>query len=138
LTACRRPDLTLRHLRWLEVISFAVVAAGLAVLTWLFFEERILTKYAGMGPEATMILASCLSLRWFGLLVIYGLFIPNTWRRCALVAGSLGVTPVVLSTVLAWSEDTVEAEARFTFVLHVACWMVFGVVLAVYGCHKMQ
>ena len=23
------------------------------------------------------------SLRWFFLIVVYGVFIPNTWRRCA-------------------------------------------------------
>src|SRR5262249_41854163 len=112
----RRPNLSVRPLRWLELGAFAVVAACLAVLTWTFFAERMLTKYAAVGPEATMVLAFYVSARWFALLVIYGLFIPNSWRRCAVVVCALAAAPVVLCAVLAWSEETVAADARFTFV----------------------
>jgi hypothetical protein len=138
VAAWRRPRLTLRQLRGLELVSFATVTAGLAVLTGEFFDERMLTKYAGVGPEAVVVLAFYLSARWFALLVIYGLFIPNTWRRCAVVVCAMAATPVVLCTFLAAAEGTVEASARFAFVFQLSWWMVFGAVLATYGCHKMQ
>src|SRR5262249_55714929 len=36
------------------------------------------------------------ALRWFLLIVLYGTFIPNTWRRCGAVVGSLALLPVGL------------------------------------------
>jgi serine/threonine protein kinase len=54
------------------------------------------------------------------------------------VVCSLALIPVALSAVLTWSDETVAAGARFGFVFHVAWWMVFGAILAIYGCHKMQ
>jgi len=37
------------------------------------------------------------NLRWFFLIVLYGMFIPNTWRRCAIVVGCIAAIPIALT-----------------------------------------
>jgi hypothetical protein len=50
------------------------------------------------------------SVRWFFLIVIHGVFIPNTWRRCALVVGSGALLPLVLTPLGAWAHGQFSAE----------------------------
>ena len=40
------------------------------------------------------------AMRWFALIVLYGAFIPNTWRRCAIVVGILTIFHPPFGTAL--------------------------------------
>src|SRR5438552_4122392 len=73
--------LTLTWLRILEMTFFGVFAAYLAWTNHLWFFEGDISGAAAPGKESVVVrlVNSVISLRWFGLIVIYGVFIPNTW-----------------------------------------------------------
>jgi serine/threonine-protein kinase len=76
-------------------------------------------------------------LRWFALVVGYGIFIPNTWRRATLIVGLLVATAVGFNVCFA----LVDLD-RHVFWDHLISqwgfWMAIAAVLAVYGSHKIS
>src|SRR5262249_14288259 len=93
----RRP-LSRSHLRALELTIFGSIAAFFAWLQVDTYHDGALLRALFPGHEAQVFRLVGLSaaLRWFLLIVLYGTFIPNTWRRCAVIVGSLALLPVTL------------------------------------------
>ncbi len=93
-----RRSLRMRDLRILELTIFGFVAAYIAGLQVDSYLDGLLIRSIVTGQEASVYRLVGISsvLRWCLLIVIYGTFIPNTWRRCAAVACSLASIPVVL------------------------------------------
>jgi serine/threonine-protein kinase len=75
--------------------------------------------------------------RWFFLMVIYGVFIPNSWRRCAVVAGTLMLVPIALTLFGALATDhfchRVQAGLFSMTVL-----LGTGVTTAVFGSYRLE
>jgi serine/threonine-protein kinase len=77
------------------------------------------------------------ALRWFLLIVVYGTFIPNTWRRCATVVGSLALLPVAL--MVAGSQlDQATAAYVLAALPETIILMATAVAIAVFGSHKIR
>jgi serine/threonine-protein kinase len=77
------------------------------------------------------------SLRWFFLIVVYGVFIPNTWRRCTLVCGLTALLPLALTAGVGWwkgrlSGDLLVGLGYLTIILAMA------VAVAVFGAYRLQ
>lgn len=93
-------SLSMTALRWIEAGIFGSMAAFFAYLHFaIFYHEHVLEHAA--TDEAKVILFAAVNLgnclRWFILIVLYGTFIPNTWKRCALMVGAMALTPIALS-----------------------------------------
>src|SRR5438445_490622 len=93
----RRP-LAMRGLRILELTIFGMIAAFFGWLQFDTYHDGALLRSVVHGQEGIVfrLVGSAAALRWFLLIVLYGTFIPNTWRRCAVVVGSLAALPVAL------------------------------------------
>ena len=78
------------------------------------------------------------SLRhWFVLLVLYGTFIPNTWRRCASVVGILVLTPLVLNIVAGVHCPILSQHfASATFDMMVV--LSIGAAIAIFGSYRIH
>src|SRR5262249_12168499 len=91
--------LTLGALRFLELTAFGSVAAFFAWMQLqLFGQSRrlVLASSEENRPFIFGLASSSNTFRWFVLIVLYGTFIPNTWRRCAAIVGTLSLTPLLL------------------------------------------
>src|SRR5207302_8734109 len=79
----RRP-LSTRSLRTLELTIFGMIAAFFGWLQVDTYHDGALLRAVVPGQEAIVFRLVGLSaaLRWFLLIVLYGTFIPNTWRWC--------------------------------------------------------
>lgn len=118
-----RRVITLRGLRAIELAALGILAS---VLTWnscnFLFVEREAALFARLadarvgvplrpllsGPQAPPITIGALgddlmlafgggqSLNWVLLLVGYGVFIPNTWKRATVVLSVVALIPIVL------------------------------------------
>jgi serine/threonine-protein kinase len=133
-----RHPLSLRQLRVMELIGFGGLTIYFAGLTYASFHDGRLIRH--VSPDAQgMIEAACtVSVLWFSLLVIYGMYIPNTWRRCAAVVGAMALTPIAIGAAV-WSFDGgPEAGLQLVFWLQLGWWMAFGAAIAVYGSHKIS
>ena len=76
-------------------------------------------------------------MRWFFLIVLYGVFIPNTWRRTAVVAGLTALTPLTLTLVLGLIHPGLRPHL-LTPLLVMVLVLSAAVAIAVFGSHRIQ
>jgi serine/threonine-protein kinase len=94
--------LSMKSLRFLELTMFGAMAAYFGWLQFALFPSRVLLNLTAEGENALVLhLASAANaFRWLLLIVLYGTFVPNTWRRCALVVGSLALAAILLTAAM--------------------------------------
>jgi serine/threonine-protein kinase len=93
-----RRALSMRALRVIEVTIFAALALFVMALQIDSYHSGFLMQAVASGQETSVYrLVGIVSvLRWCIVIVLYGTFIPNTWRRSAVVVGCLAAIPIVL------------------------------------------
>ncbi|HKB37523.1 MAG TPA: serine/threonine-protein kinase [Gemmataceae bacterium] len=125
-------------LAWLRAYEAVFLWGSVLCAAWL--------RYAAVGhalsqtpADRFMVLyASALSgLIWMTVLVIYGIFAPNTWRR--LLTMTAGVVAVLLGTEVAiWANRLAADRGLFISNLLITLLAVFlGVGIALYGSFKL-
>jgi serine/threonine-protein kinase len=126
--------------------SLVLLRAYEAVFLWASVICAAWLRYAAVGyalsrttPDRFMVLyASSLSnLTWMAVLVIYGIFAPNTWRRLLLMIA--GVVAVLLGTEAAtWASRPGADHDLFVPNLVITLLAVFlGIGTALYGSFKL-
>ena len=133
----KRP-LSLFQLRCIELIGFGVLALVNAWWTYQLFRTGSFPRYASPDGVGTMLLASHTSLKWFSLMVIYGVFVPSTWRRCAAVVCAMALTPFVISLAAGVADEALDGRVLTAFLLWMGFWALFGAAIAIYGSHKIS
>src|SRR5205814_3866386 len=71
---------------------------------------------AGSATEAPLVdvIAANTALRWFFVIVLYGVFIPNTWQRCASLTGVMALTAVLITIATGLASDCSRLHLRTT------------------------
>jgi eukaryotic-like serine/threonine-protein kinase len=97
-----RQTLSVFALRALELVLFGSMAAFIGYLQYTMLHRGAVLNWAKEEHYDDILTMAGIanSLRWVLLIVLYGTFIPNTWRRCALVVGCMALTPLVLNFVI--------------------------------------
>ncbi|HEY1784950.1 MAG TPA: serine/threonine-protein kinase [Pirellulales bacterium] len=128
LSLCRQCGISQRRLRYYEILIFATPALYL-----LLVDYQRMTDCAEHGflqqPVAS----------WYALIFTYALFIPNSWRRAALVVGSLAAAPILLVAVL-WMQNGICSKLLHdhpTYLVEVGLMLGLTVVTSVYGTHMV-
>ena len=126
---------SMRKLRWVELVIF-----GLPALLLGTHQYTHMLQEAQRG-EPTMTLAAMKSsvIYFFGLIVVYGMFVPNTWRRTAAFVTPLAIIPVAVALTLRFTRPDFEVIAEQVATLeqvsdHVLMLLI-GVVISTYGTH---
>ena len=131
-----RHQLGLIGLRRLELLLFGVVAFLFAINHYLVLRDPHLIPYADLGISGIVNRAKSLSITWFGLIVLYGMFIPNTGRRCAAVASAMALFPMT-AAAFAVAYQPIETSLALSFVLTLWLILVLAVVAAIAGSHRL-
>ncbi len=123
-----------RWLRVFEVIIFGMPAA--------FFATLMVTDISlccQLADKANVLAVAYRTFSyWLSLIVVYGMFVPNTWRRAAAVVIPMGVIPEVIIVTLRNTEPLV-AEAIPSFdVSAMALTMVVACMVAIYGTYTLH
>ena len=84
------------------------------------------------------IMAKAISLPWAFLMIVYGIFIPNTWRRCAAVVGVMGMAPLVISAVTSLAGNASGSHSQLDYYVDLAAWMAAAAAVAMYGAHRIE
>jgi serine/threonine-protein kinase len=132
-------NLSYRSLRQIEVVLFALLVA---FFSWLQVDvmgnehlREVAQHDCGLGVIRLWIESS--ALRWFFLIVVYGVFIPNTWKRCAWLTGMTALLPVVLTPFGAyWHAHVCEEVVFGTIDLCILMGTAWSV--AVFGAYRLQ
>jgi eukaryotic-like serine/threonine-protein kinase len=126
---CRSCMIPLPTLRIYELIIF-----GMPVAYFLLYQNDILRVYTRAGD-----LHSTLPY-WMGLMFTYAMFIPNTWRRAAVILGIMGVLPLLLTGYLAVTyppfADALASHRLFAVDMIIMMSVTF--LAATYGTHVIN
>ncbi len=127
------------ELRTVEIALFGVVAAYLA---WLHYFTVGATGPCASVPDnlewtVFQFASSAAGLRWFFLIVVYGVFIPNTWRRCALLTCAAALASVLL-TVVCGLEQHLSGGQLLSEASGMTVVMSLAVAVAVFGSYRIQ
>jgi hypothetical protein len=133
----KRKHWSLKQLRALELVLFGVLTA---YFTWSQFRQITrgnLLEQSAPGLEGLLDLAFVGSgARWFFLIVVYGVFIPNSWRRCALVTGCMAVVPLALTPLVAGWRGQLDGQV-LAVLFPVAVLLATAVGVAVFGSSRI-
>jgi hypothetical protein len=133
--------LSLGQLRVIEVIVFGTFVAFVVwvhyhffVRAWSFWKPDS-PLFANLYP---VLLAMAEGGAWAFLIVVYGMFIPNTWRRCAAVVGILAVIPFGLSAASGLTGAAIAGLPLVKLLTVMGFWLALAVAVAVYGSHRIE
>jgi serine/threonine-protein kinase len=131
----RWQSLSVPQLRIIELILFAAVFAF-----WAWIHASF---YPGLRlPEPPiwfgMVMGTAVSAPWVLMMIVYGIFIPNTWRRCAAVVGIMALAPVAISTTTSLSTDATSGHTRGTYFLFIIMYVGSAAAVATYGAHRIE
>src|SRR5215471_10601985 len=124
---CRHCAVSLGKLRVAELVIF-----GLPTLFFLMLQHRQTLQDVSRG-----FMPPPLSF-WPLLILTYGMFIPNTWRRAALVVGAMALAPVLLiaGMILVYPEGA--AVTTVTDVMQHVLLLLVAAVASVFGTHLIN
>ena len=134
----RRP-LSMKTLRTLELAIFGMVAAFFAWLQLDAYYDGAMRRAIAPGGEGLVFrqVGMAAALRWFLLIVLYGTFVPNTWRRCGTVVGVLAVVPLAVQLAGSLADELARPYLLSTLP-ETAILMTTAVAIAVFGSHKIR
>jgi hypothetical protein len=98
MALCKRCPMSTRQLRWIELITFGVPTVFFVLLE--YNKTMVWTADHSLLPDV--------STKWLLQIFVYALFIPNTWRRAAVIVGLMAATPVVTLVVTSAIEPAVR------------------------------
>jgi serine/threonine-protein kinase len=130
-----RRSLSLRQIRAVELVLFGAMYAQ-----WSLVHAFLYPKLELPRPPLWFgfILGYAVSLPWAFLIIVYGIFIPNTWRRCAAVVGVMAVTPLVISVANGLAAKATAGHSPANYLFAVGLFMAVAVTIAVYGSHRIE
>jgi serine/threonine-protein kinase len=135
---------SLRQLRWVEALLLAGVVAQLATneLDVLFTQRalRAFAEWRGLeGVEDRWEWsARGYGAYWAILAAGYGVLIPNTWRRCALMLTGIFLAPLLMSVAALWKDDLLLSPFGRGFLTELALCLGLATAVGVYGSHRIS
>ena len=134
-----RRRLSLGQLRLIESVGFSLF---LALIAWFRYEDLghygLTEAIKEAPPVAPPRYAAYWGFPFFVLMVAYGTFIPNTWRRALVVAGLMAILPLTLVVVAGIAEGMLSPQFVKALLFPLALNLAVGVVLTVYGTHRID
>jgi serine/threonine-protein kinase len=131
--------ITTRVLRGLELTMFGTMAVFFAIVQIEIFAGGNFLGWAKTGFENEVNRLGTISnaFRWFLLIVLYGTFIPNTWKRSALVVGTLALTPLVLMFLTCF-RCSIMGRYTGASMFDMTLILAMGSAIAIFGSYKIS
>jgi eukaryotic-like serine/threonine-protein kinase len=129
----RQRDISLSRLRVIEVLGLTAYAAHYA---WKDFHHY--SRYwEALRASEQWLLVSHSCLNWVFLIFIYGVLVPNDWRRSLRILTGMALIPLAVyaASWLSLAESSRPAAPIFDL-FAMARLMAAAVAIAVFGAHK--
>jgi serine/threonine-protein kinase len=129
--------LSLPRLRQVELVVFGLPVLDQTVLEWqrLFVDHRLL---ALQTRTEAIVSARFDVLPWFALVIGYGVFIPNAWRRCSAVVAAIAGLALAVNLTAAAADGVVFRPAVLLHLFEVVVWLAAAVAFAVYNSYRIE
>lgn len=126
--------LKLAQLRIIELVVFGALVVQIGLMTW-----RSLIQYAAADDYATVVGVKNLYLAAFCVIIfIYGMLMPNTWRRAAAILLPVAAIPYVLIYASQLSSEKVVQALQADHFATVVPLTLVAAFAAVYGTHVVN
>ncbi|MDB5391871.1 MAG: Serine/threonine protein kinaserelated protein [Planctomycetaceae bacterium] len=126
---------SLRTLRRAEVGLFWSASVVLCMYQFTLLRHK---AHAGDVTAALGAMKSCV-IYFFGMIILYGTFIPNRWFRALKVVGPMALAPGIAPLILRLTDPDIQAinehVATFEHVSDNILMLVLGVITSTYGTH---
>jgi serine/threonine-protein kinase len=130
-----------KRLRAMELILFGAIGLYFGWTQFMTLSKAPFLDWAKPDPAAqASVVNTALSsgaMRWFFLIVLYGVFIPNTWKRTAVLTGLAALTPLALTLGLGLPNPGLRPYL-LTPLLVMSLVLSAAVAIAVFGSHRIQ
>jgi serine/threonine-protein kinase len=129
-------------LRKLELVLFGSIAL---FFSWMQIGNLVAPEFLHwvpaeapapvVGQVVTTVVAATW-LRWFFLIVLYGVFIPNRWQRTAVVVSAIGILPLGITLVFGLSDPRLRPHI-FEPTLTLLVIELAGGAVAIFGSRRI-
>ena len=119
--------MSIKKLRISELVIF-----GLPAAFFLMLQHRVTLEDAGRGVMPPPVPF------WLLLIFTYGMFIPNTWRRAALVIGAMALAPILLVAGMMLAYPKVAAVMTVVGIMQHVLVLLVAAVASVVGTHLIN
>src|SRR5262249_7996855 len=126
---CSRAPLTLGQLRGIELLGLGALTA---YYVWNGSDFVLVTR---TGSPVT--LADSANMGFMFIVFGYGVFIPNTWRRCLLVLSGI-VAVAAGGQLYGLTRRPLPVEFLVFYVVETSIIVGLSTALAVYGAHRLS
>jgi serine/threonine-protein kinase len=131
LSPRRSPSLA--RLRVLEALGFALPALSVA-----WNEMLELTELAPViDGRIGVTIANANSLPWVLFMVGYGVLIPNTWRRCAIVVGLFALVGLLPDVVVLLGHGVAVGPLAL-YLAYKVFWISLAATVVIYGARRLE
>jgi serine/threonine-protein kinase len=137
LALWRRPGMSLRSLRMWELLFFGTNAAygGVWRLEWLAHADEVAQRYSGYAIG----FVGLITLTWFcGLLLTYGVLLPNTRRRTLLGVAAMAIVPLAVLFPAVAVSPILQQGHWIALIFQWALIMTFPVAIAIFVATRMS
>jgi serine/threonine-protein kinase len=119
----------------LRVVEWLALAPVLAYSVWqqVYFLAGSLAE-VGKNPY---LFADALGAAWALMLVAYGVVIPNTWRRCALMVTLIALVGFVPDVFVVLG-NRISSQPAFVYLTNKALWLGVAGAITVLGSYRIE
>ena len=128
---------SLHALRWIETCIFGGFLLFFSWETTEFFRASSLTKLAAYDWIGPIMAARSLSWPWALMIVVYGIWIPNTERRCIVAVAVMAGGFLAITLGLAVSATSAPQSTIAEFLLCSVIDIAFAAAIAIFGTHRI-
>ena len=129
----RSPGVGLARLKWAE---FLVFVPGVLFYTWST-ADALSDGAKLVAPGAGGLLTNYVALPWVTVVVVYGVVIPNTGRRCARVVGGMCVLALGSAAVGMAGADA-PVWLKLGMVCRLAVWLGVASAIVTSGAYRVE
>ncbi|MEM7356469.1 MAG: hypothetical protein AAF657_36980, partial [Acidobacteriota bacterium] len=129
-----RVALPLARLRWIELTVFGVVGIHMAIIV-----VGLMLGYSSRGDASSTVSVQHLNFTgWAVLILLYGIFMPNTWQRAATIVVPAALVPYAVNFLVIRADERV-GQMLSTDHYGVPVPMPFiAAVASVYAAHRIH
>lgn len=125
---------TLSRLRIFELIVFGSVA----VQVMLMMYTRIDDFLAENDPLSVVAGLHGFMAAWSIIILGYGIFMPNDWKRAAIVLTPMVLAPYIVQALLGWQNDQLAVAMKADHMGSPVPFPVVAALMAIYGTHTIN
>src|SRR6478735_7395527 len=122
---CHKCSYAISTLRIAELVIFGLPAVFFVFMQWLSLLANDSFVVGATAP-------------WMLLILVYSLYVPNNWKRAAVILGVFAIAPVVIFTLARLNMEHLSKAVTTTHIVTIFMTMTLAAVIGAWGVHTIH